>query len=30
LQATIHSGGAAWTASCPAPANGMVLLCSKK
>lgn len=29
-QASIHSGGAAWTASCPAPANGMVMLCSKK
>lgn len=29
-QSVIRSGGAAWTASCPAPANGMVLLCSKK
>jgi hypothetical protein len=30
LQASIHGGSVAWTASCPAPANGMVLLCSKK
>jgi hypothetical protein len=28
--AVIKSGGAAWTASCPAPANGMVMLCAKK
>jgi hypothetical protein len=29
LQPSIHSGGI-WTASCPAPATGMTLLCSKK
>jgi hypothetical protein len=29
-QASIHSGAGAWTASCPTPSNGMVLLCSKK
>jgi Collagen triple helix repeat (20 copies) len=26
---SIHAGGI-WTASCPTPSNGMVLLCSKK
>jgi hypothetical protein len=30
LQASIKAGGSAWTASCPTPANGMVLLCAKK
>ncbi|MBU6461820.1 hypothetical protein [Bradyrhizobium sp.] len=30
LQPSIHSGGSAWTVSCPTPANGMVLLCAKK
>jgi hypothetical protein len=29
-QSVIRAGGAAWTASCPAPANGMVMLCAKK
>jgi hypothetical protein len=29
LQPSIHSGGI-WTASCPTPSTGMVLLCSKK
>jgi hypothetical protein len=29
LQPSIHAKGF-WTASCPAPANGMVLLCAKK
>jgi hypothetical protein len=29
LQPSIHSGGV-WTASCPTPSTGMVLLCSKK
>jgi hypothetical protein len=29
LQPSIRGGGA-WTASCPPPSNGMVLLCSKK
>ena len=29
LQPSIHTGGV-WTASCPAPSTGMVLLCSKK
>jgi hypothetical protein len=28
LQPSIHTGGV-WTASCPAPSSGMVLLCSK-
>jgi hypothetical protein len=30
LQGSIHSGGGVWTASCPTPSNGMILLCSKK
>ena len=30
LQASIKAGGSAWTASCPTPANGMVLVCAKK
>jgi hypothetical protein len=29
LQPSIHTGGI-WTASCPTPSSGMVLLCSKK
>jgi hypothetical protein len=29
LQPSIHTGGI-WTASCPTPPSGMVLLCSKK
>jgi hypothetical protein len=29
LQPSIHTGGI-WTASCPTPANGMILLCTKK
>jgi Collagen triple helix repeat (20 copies) len=29
LQPSIHRGGI-WTASCPTPSTGMILLCSKK
>ena len=29
-QASIKAGSSAWTASCAAPANGMVLICAKK
>jgi hypothetical protein len=29
---TVHAGGAGsvWTASCPGPSNGMVLICARK
>jgi hypothetical protein len=29
-QSVIRSGGSAWTAACPTPTTGMILLCSKK